>query len=164
MIRDSAITREEKLVIIDFEYCSYNYRGFDVANHFCESMYDYTFDKYPKFNYNPAAMPSVEQQVMFLNLSVMIGLDVKCIDSIKILFLSIFCSCILFVTIWRRCSAKWASMIPIRIQLWMLWMRDPRMNSDFYEKPTVICLHRIFSGAFGPSLMHQFLPSHSAIG
>ena len=117
MIRDSAITREEKLVIIDFEYCSYNYRGFDVANHFCESMYDYTFDKYPKFNYNPAAMPSVEQQVMFLNLSVMIGLDVKCIDSIKILFLSIFCSCILFVTIWRRCSAKWASMIPIRIQL-----------------------------------------------
>jgi hypothetical protein len=43
-------------------------------------MYDYTFDKYPKFNYNPAAMPSVEQQVMFLNLSV---IDVKCIDSIN---------------------------------------------------------------------------------
>ncbi|XP_046440374.1 choline/ethanolamine kinase-like isoform X1 [Daphnia pulex] len=66
LIRESAVTREEKLVIIDFEYCSYNYRGFDVANHFCEWMYDYTFDKYPKFTYNPAAMPSVEQQLYFI--------------------------------------------------------------------------------------------------
>lgn len=66
LIRESAVTREEKLVIIDFEYCSYNYRGFDVANHFCEWMYDYTFDKYPKFNYNPDAMPSVERQLYFI--------------------------------------------------------------------------------------------------
>ena len=70
MIRESAVTREEKLVIIDFEYCSYNYRGFDVANHFCEWMYDYTFDKYPKFSYNPAAMPSVEQQVSLSDIDV----------------------------------------------------------------------------------------------
>ena len=63
MIRESALTPEEKLVIIDFEYCSYNYRGFDVANHFCESMYDYTVEKYPKFSYIAADMPSVEEQV-----------------------------------------------------------------------------------------------------
>ena len=29
-------TADENLVFIDFEYCAYNYRGFDIANHFCE--------------------------------------------------------------------------------------------------------------------------------
>ncbi|ERL85362.1 hypothetical protein D910_02782, partial [Dendroctonus ponderosae] len=28
---------ESQLMIIDFEYCSYNYRGFDIANHFIEA-------------------------------------------------------------------------------------------------------------------------------
>ena len=29
-------TRKPELVLIDFEYCSYNYRAFDIANHFVE--------------------------------------------------------------------------------------------------------------------------------
>ena len=66
MVRESAQTPEEKLVIIDFEYCSYNYRGFDIANHFCEWMYDYTPEKFPKFVYKPEAMPTVEQRLHFI--------------------------------------------------------------------------------------------------
>ena len=63
LIRENSKCRKDRLVIIDFEYCSYNYRGFDLANHFCESMFDYTVAKAPKFSYVPGNMPSVEQRV-----------------------------------------------------------------------------------------------------
>ncbi|CAG8519653.1 5606_t:CDS:2 [Ambispora leptoticha] len=30
-----------ELVVVDFEYAGYNFRGFDIANHFCEWSFDY---------------------------------------------------------------------------------------------------------------------------
>lgn len=66
LIREKATTREDKLVIIDFEYCSYNYRGFDFGNHFCESMYEYTLEKSPNFTTNLSNMPSVDQKLHFI--------------------------------------------------------------------------------------------------
>ena len=66
LIRENAAPAVEKLVIIDFEYSSYNFRGFDLANHFCEWMYDYTVDKYPKYSYTPAAMPSMDEKLHFI--------------------------------------------------------------------------------------------------
>jgi ethanolamine kinase len=53
------ILYEEKfgnIHFIDFEYCGYNYRGFDIGNHFCE--YSSTID--------PALYPSVEKQKNFI--------------------------------------------------------------------------------------------------
>lgn len=41
------------LRIIDFEYGSYNYRGFDFGNHFCEWTLDYTATEWPRFRYMP---------------------------------------------------------------------------------------------------------------
>ena len=41
--------KKNNLVIIDYEYCSYNYRGFDFANHFCEWIFDYTNQSPPYF-------------------------------------------------------------------------------------------------------------------
>ncbi|KAH8303982.1 hypothetical protein KR044_010624, partial [Drosophila immigrans] len=40
---------EPDLIIIDFEYCAYNYRGFDLANHFIEWTFDYTNPQFPYF-------------------------------------------------------------------------------------------------------------------
>ncbi|CAD6191961.1 unnamed protein product [Caenorhabditis auriculariae] len=40
---------EEPLTLIDFEYCSYNYRGFDLGNHFCEYGYDYSVEESPNY-------------------------------------------------------------------------------------------------------------------
>ncbi|KAI8140463.1 kinase-like domain-containing protein [Fennellomyces sp. T-0311] len=62
------VLRMEKtgeLVVVDFEYAGYNPRGYDIANHFCEWMYDYHGD-------NSASMhmewfPSNEEQLRFLN-------------------------------------------------------------------------------------------------
>ncbi|KAF4528835.1 hypothetical protein B566_EDAN017206 [Ephemera danica] len=55
-----------QLVLIDFEYCSYNYRGFDLANHFCEWTYDYTPQQAPNFSSSPELYPSREQQLVLV--------------------------------------------------------------------------------------------------
>ncbi|XP_050453294.1 choline/ethanolamine kinase isoform X2 [Cataglyphis hispanica] len=59
-------TRKPELVLIDFEYCSYNYRGFDIANHFAEWQYDYTAPEYPFFHERPSAGPTKEQKLNFI--------------------------------------------------------------------------------------------------
>lgn len=54
---------EPELMIIDFEYCAYNYRGFDLANHFIEWMLDYSNKEFPFFFYKKEQYPNKEQQV-----------------------------------------------------------------------------------------------------
>jgi choline/ethanolamine kinase len=63
LIRPEYETPDDKLVLIDFEYCSYNYRGFDLANHFCEWSYNYNVDLYPNFSSTPEDFPSEEERV-----------------------------------------------------------------------------------------------------
>ncbi|XP_062475137.1 choline kinase alpha-like isoform X2 [Pezoporus occidentalis] len=60
-------SENQKLMLIDFEYSSYNYRGFDIGNHFCEWMYDYTYEKYPFFKASFLKYPSKNQQLRFIS-------------------------------------------------------------------------------------------------
>ncbi|KAM7041844.1 PREDICTED: choline kinase alpha [Sturnus vulgaris] len=60
-------SENQKLMLIDFEYSSYNYRGFDIGNHFCEWMYDYSYEKYPFFKASALKYPSKKQQLHFLS-------------------------------------------------------------------------------------------------
>lgn len=77
----------DKLMLIDFEYSSYNYRwargcgglcpasggssltprslprGFDIGNHFCEWVYNYTHGSWPYYKASPENYPSRQQQV-----------------------------------------------------------------------------------------------------
>lgn len=55
-----------RVVLIDFEYCSYNYRPFDLANHLAEWCFDYTGDEYPFFNASLDRFPSIVRQKQFL--------------------------------------------------------------------------------------------------
>ncbi|XP_026277472.1 choline/ethanolamine kinase isoform X2 [Frankliniella occidentalis] len=55
-----------RLVLIDFEYCSYNYRAFDLANHFIEWTIDYTIEEFPHFKATPSAYPTPDQQLAFV--------------------------------------------------------------------------------------------------
>jgi PREDICTED: similar to CHKB protein len=57
---------EDKIVLIDFEYCSYNYRGFDFANHFCEWAFDYSNPNYPYFYFKPDRYPSETEKRHFI--------------------------------------------------------------------------------------------------
>jgi len=54
------------LCLIDYEYCAYNYRGFDIANHFVEWTYDYKNPIYPHYTINRELFPTKEQQTEFL--------------------------------------------------------------------------------------------------
>ncbi|XP_071104483.1 choline/ethanolamine kinase-like [Haliotis cracherodii] len=54
-----------QMTVIDWEYCSYNFRGFDIGNHFIEWCYDYTNPEQPMFYHIPDRFPSRKQQYAF---------------------------------------------------------------------------------------------------
>ncbi|KAL9924570.1 choline kinase alpha isoform X1 [Glossina fuscipes] len=54
------------LIIIDFEYCAYNYRGFDLANHFLEWTFDYSNSEFPFFHHHKDQYPSKLQRDQFI--------------------------------------------------------------------------------------------------
>ncbi|XP_061166717.1 choline/ethanolamine kinase-like [Saccostrea echinata] len=56
---------DKRLTVIDWEYGSYNYRGFDFGNHFCEWSCDYSCEEYPYFSYHPEDYPSTQRQYEF---------------------------------------------------------------------------------------------------
>ncbi|XP_030243846.1 choline/ethanolamine kinase isoform X3 [Drosophila navojoa] len=57
---------EPDLIIIDFEYCAYNYRGFDLANHFIEWTFDYTNPQFPYFHHYKHQYATVHQRRDFI--------------------------------------------------------------------------------------------------
>ncbi|KAH8326024.1 hypothetical protein KR067_012734 [Drosophila pandora] len=65
---DSSFTidTEPDLIIIDFEYCAYNYRGYDLANHFIEWTFDYTNPQYPYFYHNKSNYATGQQRRDFI--------------------------------------------------------------------------------------------------
>ncbi|KAL0281631.1 UNVERIFIED_CONTAM: hypothetical protein PYX00_002557 [Menopon gallinae] len=66
LMKENVSDNTNHLTVIDFEYCAYNYRGFDLANHFCESMYDYKNENFPYFWARPENYPSPEKQERFV--------------------------------------------------------------------------------------------------
>ncbi|XP_056273799.1 choline/ethanolamine kinase [Pseudoliparis swirei] len=66
ILKDEDHNSTDKLMLIDFEYSSYNYRGFDFGNHFCEWMYDYTYNQWPFYKARPEDYPTREQQLHFI--------------------------------------------------------------------------------------------------
>lgn len=57
---------EDHIVFIDFEFCAYNYRGFDIGNHFCERMFDYSNQDWPHYYTYPDQYPDEEQKRRFI--------------------------------------------------------------------------------------------------
>uniref|UniRef100_A0A3B4AU41 Ethanolamine kinase n=1 Tax=Periophthalmus magnuspinnatus TaxID=409849 RepID=A0A3B4AU41_9GOBI len=66
ILEDKDQSSNERLMLIDFEYSSYNYRGFDFGNHFCEWMYDYTYNQWPFYKASPENYPTRDQQLHFI--------------------------------------------------------------------------------------------------
>uniref|UniRef100_A0AC34Q9K8 Choline kinase n=1 Tax=Panagrolaimus sp. JU765 TaxID=591449 RepID=A0AC34Q9K8_9BILA len=57
---------DPRLVLIDFEYASYNYRGFDFANHFVEYSINYDIDEPPYYEIHPEDFPSTVHMFKFM--------------------------------------------------------------------------------------------------
>lgn len=66
LLHDTKMSLDERVVLIDFEYCSYNYLAFDLANHLTEWCFDYNGDEYPNFNFSITRLPSDEEQLQFI--------------------------------------------------------------------------------------------------
>ncbi|KAM7537736.1 hypothetical protein Aperf_G00000070888 [Anoplocephala perfoliata] len=65
LYKDSSKTGRYRILPIDYEYSSYNFRGFDVGNFFNEWTYDNCYPQAPGFAYYPHAYPSREEQLAF---------------------------------------------------------------------------------------------------
>ncbi|VDO22942.1 unnamed protein product [Heligmosomoides polygyrus] len=55
---------DPRLVLIDFEYASYNYRGFDFANHFVEYTIDYDILDHPYYEIHSENFPEEDQETL----------------------------------------------------------------------------------------------------
>lgn len=67
LMHDNSLSLEDRIVLIDFEYSSYNYRTFDIANHLSEYCFDYNqYDEYPYFDFSLDRFPSANKQKEFL--------------------------------------------------------------------------------------------------
>src|ERR1700732_2566850 len=56
--------RHRQLVVIDFEYAAPNPRAYDLANHFCEWMYNYHSSS--PYCANAEEYPTAEERLRFL--------------------------------------------------------------------------------------------------
>lgn len=56
-----------EISVIDYEYGSYNFRGFDLGNFFCEWTMNYKYEPYPKFKIESALWPNQAQQQVFFH-------------------------------------------------------------------------------------------------
>ncbi|KAH9494791.1 hypothetical protein Btru_020625 [Bulinus truncatus] len=65
LLAEKATSHTQKMTIIDWEYGHYNYRGFDLGNHFNEWTFDYTMCGKPGFTFVSSNFPSKEKQFQF---------------------------------------------------------------------------------------------------
>ncbi|KAH8878295.1 Choline/ethanolamine kinase isoform 2 [Schistosoma japonicum] len=65
LLNDPKVENVYRILPIDFEYSGYNYRAFDIGNHFNEWCYDYTNPDPPYFFHNIENYPDRSKQRRF---------------------------------------------------------------------------------------------------
>ena len=60
------VPKSEKLFLIDFEYSDYNYRGYDLANLFNETMFQYDTAAHPHYDFDAEKFPKDEELLEFI--------------------------------------------------------------------------------------------------
>ena len=60
------LKKNHKLMLIDYEYADYNYRAYDIANVFNESMFDYHYPNEPYYAFDASKYPDEEQLLDFI--------------------------------------------------------------------------------------------------
>lgn len=60
------LDKTQKIILIDYEYSSYNYRGYDIANFFNEATIDYNVTEYPYYSLDDKKYPSEYDLIDFI--------------------------------------------------------------------------------------------------
>ncbi|BFZ15776.1 hypothetical protein BsWGS_18815 [Bradybaena similaris] len=68
LLAEKATQDTPKITIIDWEYGHYNYRGFDLGNHFNEWMFDYSSSGRPGFKCILSNYPTRDEQYCFFRM------------------------------------------------------------------------------------------------
>lgn len=58
--------KTQHICFIDYEYGAYNFRGYDIGNHFCERSIQYNVEEYPHFKIDPSNYPKDDEKKIFL--------------------------------------------------------------------------------------------------
>eukprot|EP00123_Amoebidium_parasiticum_P020391 comp4910_c0_seq1/m.1010 comp4910_c0_seq1/g.1010 ORF comp4910_c0_seq1/g.1010 comp4910_c0_seq1/m.1010 type:complete len:451 (-) comp4910_c0_seq1:741-2093(-) len=59
---------DDEVQLIDFEYANYNFVAYDIANHFCEWIFDYqSVADWPFYSLTPSLFPDIHRQAQFLS-------------------------------------------------------------------------------------------------
>lgn len=66
LVTDLNLTLDKSLVVIDFEYSGQNLPAYDIANHFCEWMYNYS-DAAVSYETDDSKYPTREERINFLH-------------------------------------------------------------------------------------------------
>lgn len=74
---------ENKLMVIDYEYGSYNYRGYDIGNYFCEMMFVNSTGHHPYFSYDFNNYPNRKQQINFARAYIKKYKEIQCSDHLN---------------------------------------------------------------------------------
>jgi len=61
-----SLLKDQRLLLIDYEYSDYNYRGYDIANVFSESMFKYGHHLHPYYELDESRFPSAEDLLDFI--------------------------------------------------------------------------------------------------
>jgi choline/ethanolamine kinase len=56
---------DRSIILVDYEYSSMNYRGFDIANHWCEYSADYSTETPHLLDFG--RLPDIKEQNTFLS-------------------------------------------------------------------------------------------------
>ncbi|KAJ1609206.1 putative choline kinase [Cryptosporidium canis] len=64
---NNLLQTQNNIRMIDYEYSAINFAGADIANYFCEYMYDYCSDKHPYFKYKYEDYPCEELRKLFIS-------------------------------------------------------------------------------------------------
>lgn len=73
---------ESHIVFIDFEFCSYNFRGFDIGNHFCERMFDYSNPEWPHYYAYMDQYPDDQAKRSFIREYLKQSMEIKADDAV----------------------------------------------------------------------------------
>ncbi|TNN45577.1 Choline kinase alpha [Liparis tanakae] len=65
-VREAHVKKYNKLMKLNLPAELESLWGFDFGNHFCEWMYDYTYNQWPFYKARPEKYPSREQQLNFI--------------------------------------------------------------------------------------------------
>lgn len=64
---NNLLQTQNNIRMIDYEYSAVNFAGADIANHFCEHMYDYCSDEHPYFKFRCEDYPCEELRKLFVS-------------------------------------------------------------------------------------------------